>query len=368
LTMERYEIHPACALFPMMDADALEKLAEDIRAHGLRHPVILHDGKVLDGRNRLEACGRAGVAPDFEEWAGDGDPVEWVVSTNLHRRHLSTSQRAMVATRLANMRQGERTDLAQKTARLNQPAAAKMLGVSRGAVQQAAKVESKGTQALVSKVDDGTLPVSTASEAADMPEAAQDRLVEAVTNAKTPQEARKAAREILKAEKKVHVSHNSGENEWYTPAVYIKAAVEAMGGIDTDPASSEIANKTVGAGVYYTEEQDGTSQKWSGRVWMNPPYSQPQIARFAEAVSSKIDDCEIEQACVLVNNATETAWFQRMLASCSAICFPKSRIKFLDPHGKPSGAPLQGQAIIYMGPDAQSFRAAFECFGPVLVP
>ena len=164
---------------------------------------------------------------------------------------------------------------------------------------------------------------------------------------------------------RAHVANNSGNNEWYTPAKYIDLAREVMGGIDCDPATSEIANQTVKAKTIFTAEDDGLAQTWRGRVWMNPPYAQPLMSDFAEAVSAKFESGEIEQACILVNNATETQWFQRMVSVANAVCFPKSRIKFLDPQGKP-GAPLQGQAIIYMGDNIELFVAAFKLEGVVL--
>jgi len=78
---------------------------------------------------------------------------------------------------------------------------------------------------------------------------------------------------LLKAAKSPHVSHNSGENEWYTPPEYIACAIAVMGRIDLDPASSEIANKTVKASKFYTIKDDGLSKFWAGRVWLNPPYA-----------------------------------------------------------------------------------------------
>ena len=165
---------------------------------------------------------------------------------------------------------------------------------------------------------------------------------------------------------RAHVANNSGNNEWYTPAKYIDLAREVMGGIDCDPATSEIANQTVKAKTIFTAEDDGLAQTWRGRVWMNPPYAQPLMSDFAEAVSAKFESGEIEQACILVNNATETQWFQRMVSVANAVCFPKSRIKFLDPQGNAVGAPLQGQAIIYMGDNIELFVAAFKLEGAVL--
>lgn len=168
------------------------------------------------------------------------------------------------------------------------------------------------------------------------------------------------------ADGKAHVAHNSGENEWYTPPYIIELARAAMGGIDTDPATSEIANRTVGASLIYTIDEDGRAQKWAGRVWMNPPYAQPLVGDFAEAATAKYASGEYEQACILVNNATETKWFCRILEEAAAVCFPKSRIRFLDPMGNP-GAPLQGQAIIYLGNLVQEFVDEFSKIGFVLV-
>lgn len=87
-------VHPAADLFPMMDAEALQGLADDIREHGQREPVILFDGAVLDGRNRLRACELAGVEPRFvtRTDAEVGDPVKFVLSLNEKRRHMSPAQ------------------------------------------------------------------------------------------------------------------------------------------------------------------------------------------------------------------------------------------------------------------------------------
>jgi len=161
-----------------------------------------------------------------------------------------------------------------------------------------------------------------------------------------------------------HVSNNSGENEWYTPSIYVEAARDVLGGFDLDPASSEVANRTVRADRIFTAQDDGLAQEWPvGAIWCNPPYSQPLMGQFATRLAQAARDGS--QVIVLVNNATETAWFQIIAAECSAICFPKTRIRFLDPDGNP-GAPLQGQAIIYSGSDVASFTEVFGQFGLVV--
>ena len=163
-------------------------------------------------------------------------------------------------------------------------------------------------------------------------------------------------------QKVAHVARASGNNEWFTPAEYTDAARDVMGAIDVDPASSAEANATVGAAHYFTEADDGLAQEWRGRVWMNPPYAQPLIAQFCQKLTESFSAGDVTEAVVLVNNATETAHFQRLLKSASAICLPAGRIRFWYP-GRESITPLQGQVIFYFGAQPDVFRARFSDFG-----
>lgn len=176
-------------------------------------------------------------------------------------------------------------------------------------------------------------------------------------------------REISRKEfvqQKAHVSFNGGENEWYTPTHIIQAARTAMGSIDTDPASNPQAQEWIQAAKYFTKDDSGLDKVWSGNVWMNPPYAQPLIGQFCEKVCAEYKAGNIQQAVVLVNNGTETKWGQCLLGLSSAVCFPSGRIKFIDQNGKPSGAPLQGQMIVYMGSRPDVFVDKFAEFGTVL--
>lgn len=152
-------------------------------------------------------------------------------------------------------------------------------------------------------------------------------------------------------------------DEWYTPDEIIRTASHVMGRIDTDPASCELAQTVVQAATYYTRHDSGLAQPWHGSVWLNPPYSAPQVwidRLFAEMAAGRC-----QQAIVLVNNATETAWFQRLLAEAKLVCFPARRIAFWRHDHKDVGA-RQGQALFYFGPKADAFYSAFSATGAVL--
>jgi len=162
---------------------------------------------------------------------------------------------------------------------------------------------------------------------------------------------------------KPHIAEAGGEYEWYTPPEILDAVRKVMGAIDCDPASSDTANKTVKAETYYTEKDDGREKKWNGRVYMNPPFSQPEVADFCGLIGKKYKSKEITEACVLVNNATETAWAQDLMKTASAVCFPERRIRFLDPHGNQRTGALQGQMIVYVGEKSDEFTKHFKKFG-----
>jgi hypothetical protein len=90
-------IHDEANIFPMMNAAEFEALKGDIKANGLKKPIVVHEGKILDGRNRLRACVEVGVEPKFEEWDQKGDQFDFVIGANIIRRHLSKSQKALIA-------------------------------------------------------------------------------------------------------------------------------------------------------------------------------------------------------------------------------------------------------------------------------
>lgn len=321
--------HALCEMWPEMGADEFAALAADVRANGLREPIWTYRGEILDGRHRYRACMDAGISPITREYEGD-NPGAFVVSMNLHRRHLDTSQRAMIAARLATKPAGRPSKETSSNDLVSQSDAAKALNVSVPSVKRAAAVIATGTPELVQAVTNGQVSVAAAEKIA-----------------------------------KPHVAKNSGNNEWYTPREFTDAARKVMGGIDLDPASCEAANASVGAKRFFSVDDNGLAQKWGGRVWMNPPYAQPLVTQFCEKLAAHAHAKEVKQAIVLVNNATETQWFGALASVSSALCFPSGRVRFW--HPKRKSAPLQGQAVVYVGAKRDEFVRVFRPFGLVVL-
>jgi hypothetical protein len=155
--------HPAAEIFPMMDGTDFDALVTDIRQHGLREPIVLKDGLILDGRNRYRACRQLGLEPMCEEWRGQGTPEEFVVSMNLHRRHLSESQRAMIGNRLARLVKGQHRhqEDSDRQICLSQKQAAELLNVSERTIRDARVVQAGGTPEEIAAVERGEVAVAT---------------------------------------------------------------------------------------------------------------------------------------------------------------------------------------------------------------
>lgn len=355
-------------IIPPLSPEEYAQLEANIKADGCRDPIVLWNDFIIDGHNRHEICTKHGIAFECirKRFESREQAVLWIIGNQIGRRNLEAIDKVPLLERKreilaeqAKERQGERTDLKQdipanlpKCQKETRDAVAAEIGVSGKTYDALRKVANEGTDELKQAVRDKKVGASTAAEIAELPPETQREIASLPTR-----------KEIVEEVKKhVHVAQNSGENEWYTPSEFIESARIVMGSIDLDPASSAIANERVKASIFYTKEDNGLEKEWSGNVWMNPPYAQPLIQLFSDRVAEQFAAGNIIQAIVLVNNGTETKWFQTMAFHSSAVCFPKSRIKFLDPEGNP-GAPLQGQAILYFGDNGKSFANEFMQYG-----
>ena len=178
--------HPAAELFPMIEGKEFEQLVADIERQGLREPVVLYEGRILDGRNRHRACLLAGVEPEFVNYEGN-DPAGFVISLNLRRRHLDESQRAMIAARLANLKIGAN----QHAEGLPIGRGSELLNVGERSVARAREVLDRGATELQRAVDKGTVSVFAAADIATVPMERQREIVA------------RGEREILEAAKQI---------------------------------------------------------------------------------------------------------------------------------------------------------------------
>ncbi len=162
--------HPAADLFPMLPQADLETMAADIKANGQAVPIaILNAAFIIDGRNRYAACKLAGVEPKTREmqseFSDEAEVIRFIISTNIHRRHLTESQRAMIASELAKLGDGQRPGASIEAPAMTQDQAASAMQVSRASVQRAREVQEKAPD-LVAQVKSGEIKVSKAASMA----------------------------------------------------------------------------------------------------------------------------------------------------------------------------------------------------------
>lgn len=178
-----YQIHPIAEIFPLMRGAAFDELVSDIKDRGLREPIVLHEGQVLDGRNRLRACQSLGIDPTIKIFDGS-DPLAYVISVNLRRRHLKDGQRALVAARLANMRQGRRMDLGKGAAgEISRSMAAGLLNVHVETMKWARQVENYAAPEMAAMVEAGRVSISAAAKVSRLDQQKQRALVDAGASA-----------------------------------------------------------------------------------------------------------------------------------------------------------------------------------------
>jgi len=156
----KYDFHPLADLFQVLDdkSPEFEALVDDIRERGQQEQVWLYEGKILDGRNRYLACQRLNKEVRVKDYVG-ADAIGFVLSANLHRRHLDESQRAMVGAKLTDLEKGAN----QYTEGVSIETASKLLNVGRASINRARKVLASGDPKLVAAVEQGTVSLSAAA-------------------------------------------------------------------------------------------------------------------------------------------------------------------------------------------------------------
>jgi hypothetical protein len=166
----------------------------------------------------------------------------------------------------------------------------------------------------------------------------------------------------------VRGTEGTGEIERYTPSKYVEAVREVLDQIDVDPSTCEQAQQTVKAKTFFTMADDGLQQEWHGRIFLNPPFHRDLLPRFVRKLAVEIEAGHVTQAILLVNNCTDTDWFNAALRVCSSVCFTHGRVHFIQASGVEMGSPTHGQAFLYFGTQPDRFEEVFDRIGPCLRP
>lgn len=267
--MKKYLFHPLAAIFPLnTEGPEFDAFVESIKRIGLQQPIVLYEGKILDGRRRYRACKQAGVTPTFVAWDGNGSPIDFVMSANALRRHLTQSQLAVAALNALPFYQKEAKERqrlskgrgkkgAQLCAGLKGKAtewAAKKAGTSARLVEMAKKVQEARPK-LIAEIEAGKITVHEAYE-----------------NPAGPGEGEELQAVASKG------GDTSLDDRFRTPT-WLFETLDAEHHFRLDAA----AEKEVAlCENFYTPKQDALRQDWAkfGSVFCNPPFNWRQLHRW----------------------------------------------------------------------------------------
>ena len=200
----KYEMHPLADVVPPMTNEEYEELKDDIKTHGLREPITLHEGKVIDGKHRYRACVELGIEPDTRELSGQGTPLQYIISENVKRRHLTVGQRAALAVELRPLIEKDMDDhpnirvRSQGTRPQSVRSAADYVKVHPVSVEAYAAVANKAPD-LAKEVRAGEKPLWTAHREMQAREPKSERRIRIPTKEQLRNRARDAGQHFAKS-------------------------------------------------------------------------------------------------------------------------------------------------------------------------
>lgn len=369
-------------LIPPLTPDEYAQLEANCLADGIRDPLVVWQGVLIDGHNRLAIAEKHGL--DYtvveKEFQDEDGAMQWMCANQLGRRNLAPEQRSYligVRYNLENKGHGgdrnssgknfhlktdeklaEEYNLSPKSVRNNAQFAHGIDAIAGIAPELSAEILQGKTDITQKEVQAIATDIKQAEK-----EIRQTAFMKPVEVVEREVEEKKA--EIVANRINIALLH-MGDEESYTPIKYLESARAVMGGIDLDPASNEMAQSNVKAGTYYTVDDNGLTKPWSGKVWMNPPYTARVINEFLAKAVKHFNDKEVTEAIILTNNNTDTSWFHNTAMTAAAVCFTAGRINFLKRDGSKS-SPTNGQVFFYLGNNANVFAEEFSQYGMVMV-
>ena len=159
-------------------------------------------------------------------------------------------------------------------------------------------------------------------------------------------------------------SVSTGGSDCYTPPKIIELVRFTMGSIDLDPASSDLAQKTVQAGAYYTKEQNGLVHPWFGNIFLNPPFDWKTTTAFTNKLCDEWEYGNFNQAVFLAPVYTYSAWFQRASNVSDLLCLVSGKIQFCLAGGGKNTVPT-GTVFFYFGDKEKVFAERFRTLGTI---
>ena len=339
-------------LFPPLTPDEYAALETSILAEGVRDPLVVwaEQDILLDGHNRKSICDRHELSFTVRRIGFDARDaaIEWALRNQLGRRNLPPDAASLMRGRLYNMQKstGHGAKPAGQSVLQNDTSErlSDQLGVTARTIRR-----------------DGQFADAIEALTPYMPDIAQQAMAGDLPSRKAVIEAAKAP--ALAAHQLISQSRS---NEWYTPSEYVDAARAVMGEIDTDPASNSVAQEWIGAGTYYTADDDGLAHEWGGRCWLNPPWGR----LTPDFIGKLIDERQagrVKEAVVLVNaHATDTNWFDPLWDGL--LCFTNHRINYASAtdNGGGSGGSTHGSVFVYFGGNRAGFIREFSRWGAIV--
>ena len=345
-----YTRHALSTLFSDLSDTEYQELKTDIEKNGIiNKKIIIYENEILDGWHRYSIANELNIIDtiDLVQLSPAINPTDYVVSQNLHRRHLTPRQRSQIVVEANEYRKNRGGD--RKTQ-----------------VFSNSVWNLKSTQQLADMAQVGAATIDRAKQVSEFGRAKEVISGEKSSNAiiQEEREKREKAERELEAlkNKNKFMGYTTGEYEWYTPKEFIDAVHAVLDEIDLDPATSEFANQTVQAKKIYTIESNGLDETWEGKVFMNPPFKSEIINKFVPKLINHYLKNDISEAILLTDSCTETKWYQEALKTASAYCHPKGRLKFYNPLGKIQ-APQRPQTFFYFGNNPQKFCEIFSSKG-----
>lgn len=310
---DNLEPHSIAEWFPMMEAEEFEEFVDDVRINGIKDPITLHENKILDGRHRHKARSITGRQAQYVQLPANVDPVDFVLTKNLHRRHLTASQRAFIAERVATQKSRGRP--LKNGTTVTRRKAAKLTGISTRQISRVRAINARCPPEISDAIRDGDITINDAEAASKLPPEHQIQALQQVREGRT--KSMRAAMDLFDGEtfpdhtgddgQAAHEENDTGTGnddaadqpvDSVVPTIADAQSVrDVLESIELDPASSAQANAIVKATRSFSPDDE--TLEWHGKTWLRIPESDHSTCeRLLSQCISAVEGGGIESAIV----------------------------------------------------------------------